>query len=44
MHFPDKPKVRDDTKAFIRRCLAYYQHERPSVEELSRDPYLQGKW
>lgn len=38
--FPDTPKVTDEAKAFIRRCLTYDVAARPDVVAVSHDPYL----
>uniref|UniRef100_A0A4W4H8T0 non-specific serine/threonine protein kinase n=1 Tax=Electrophorus electricus TaxID=8005 RepID=A0A4W4H8T0_ELEEL len=40
VQFPVKPVVSPETKAFIRRCLAYRKEDRIDVHQLSSDPYL----
>eukprot|EP00123_Amoebidium_parasiticum_P006855 comp17701_c0_seq2/m.17588 comp17701_c0_seq2/g.17588 ORF comp17701_c0_seq2/g.17588 comp17701_c0_seq2/m.17588 type:complete len:870 (-) comp17701_c0_seq2:194-2803(-) len=39
--FPAKPHVSNETKDFIRRCLAYRKEDRPDVLTICEDPYLQ---
>ncbi|EGD72998.1 TLK protein kinase [Salpingoeca rosetta] len=41
--FPDKPKVSEEAKAFIRRCLTYKAELRPDVKSLAEDIYLHRK-
>jgi len=43
VEFPSKPAISSEALAFIRRCLEPDQAKRPSVRELSRDPYLRKK-
>lgn len=38
--FPSKPAISAEGKAFITRCLAYKQSDRPDVLEASQDPYM----
>lgn len=38
--FPVHPKVSNEAKVFIKRCLEYHQAQRPDVLELHADPYL----
>lgn len=38
--FPSKPAISPEGKAFITRCLAYKQSDRPDVLEASQDPYM----
>lgn len=38
--FPDKPKVSDEAKDVILRCLKYNASDRPDVVALSQDPYF----
>ena len=40
VEFPSKPSISPEGKAFITRCLAYKQSERPDVLEASQDPYM----
>uniref|UniRef100_H2UCJ5 non-specific serine/threonine protein kinase n=1 Tax=Takifugu rubripes TaxID=31033 RepID=H2UCJ5_TAKRU len=40
VHFPPKPTVTTDAKAFIRRCLAYHKEDRLDVLQLASDPFL----
>ena len=40
VEFPSKPSISPEGKAFISRCLAYKQSERPDVLEASQDPYM----
>ncbi|TWW81232.1 serine/threonine-protein kinase tousled-like 2 isoform X1 [Takifugu flavidus] len=40
VHFPPKPTVTTDAKAFIRRCLAYRKEDRLDVLQLASDPFL----
>ncbi|AIO00856.1 serine/threonine protein kinase, putative [Leishmania panamensis] len=40
LHFPDAPKVSEEAKDVIRACLAFNEHERCDVFQLSQDPYL----
>ncbi|CAG02645.1 unnamed protein product, partial [Tetraodon nigroviridis] len=40
VHFPPKPTVTTDAKAFIRRCLAYHKEDRVDVLQLASDPFL----
>lgn len=40
VEFPSKPSISSEGKAFIRRCLAYKQSDRPDVLEASKDPYM----
>eukprot|EP00056_Hartaetosiga_gracilis_P005723 m.88147 g.88147 ORF g.88147 m.88147 type:complete len:703 (-) comp12260_c1_seq3:4716-6824(-) len=41
--FPDKPKVSDDAKNFIRMCLTYDASTRPTVLEMCQHSYLTSK-
>lgn len=41
--FPTTPKVSNEAKEFIRRCLTPRQEERPDVYAISQDPYLRQK-
>uniref|UniRef100_A0A8C6WH32 non-specific serine/threonine protein kinase n=1 Tax=Neogobius melanostomus TaxID=47308 RepID=A0A8C6WH32_9GOBI len=40
VHFPPKPAVTTEAKAFIRRCLAYRKEDRVDVLQLASDPFL----
>jgi len=40
VEFPSKPAISPEGKAFITKCLAYKQSERPDVLEASQDPYM----
>lgn len=40
VQFPATPKVSQEAKDFIKRCLVYSQSERPDVLTIFRDPYL----
>ncbi|MEQ2242812.1 Serine/threonine-protein kinase tousled-like 2, partial [Ilyodon furcidens] len=40
VHFPPKPVVTTEAKAFIRRCLAYHKEDRMDVLQLASDPFL----
>ncbi|XP_020773925.1 serine/threonine-protein kinase tousled-like 2 isoform X2 [Boleophthalmus pectinirostris] len=40
VHFPPKPAVTTEAKAFIRRCLAYHKEDRVDVLQLASDPFL----
>jgi len=42
--FPDKPIVSQPAKDFIRRCLAHNVIERPDVQQICKDPFLQGSY
>mmetsp|Transcript_28737 Transcript_28737/g.93413 ORF Transcript_28737/g.93413 Transcript_28737/m.93413 type:complete len:416 (-) Transcript_28737:118-1365(-) len=42
VQFPATPKISDEAKAFIRRCLAHRQELRPDMIQLCRDPYVNG--
>lgn len=39
-HFPAKPTVTAEAKAFITKCLTFQQAQRPDVLQLCEDPYL----
>jgi len=42
--FPtDKVKVSDGAKDFIRKCLEYHAHQRPSVSKICEHPYLRKR-
>ncbi|XP_037085167.1 LOW QUALITY PROTEIN: serine/threonine-protein kinase tousled-like 2, partial [Pollicipes pollicipes] len=41
VHFPNKPTVNSEAKAFIRCCLQYRKEERYCVRSLAEHPYLQ---
>eukprot|EP00043_Microstomoeca_roanoka_P018401 m.196520 g.196520 ORF g.196520 m.196520 type:complete len:730 (-) comp16818_c5_seq5:569-2758(-) len=41
--FPEKPKVSEEAKSFIRRCLTYNAELRPDVRTLYMDEYLHRK-
>ena len=40
VEFPSRPSISLEGKAFISRCLAYKQSQRPDVLEASKDPYM----
>ncbi|XP_043207458.1 serine/threonine-protein kinase tousled-like 2 isoform X3 [Amphibalanus amphitrite] len=41
VHFPNKPTVNSEAKAFIRCCLQYRKEDRYDVRSLAEHPYLQ---
>eukprot|EP01147_Barroeca_monosierra_P001817 gene1817-4916_t len=41
--FPEKPKVSEEAKAFIRRCLTYKAEHRPDVKTIAHDNYVLRK-
>ncbi|EDQ90680.1 uncharacterized protein MONBRDRAFT_31879 [Monosiga brevicollis MX1] len=43
VRFPEKPKVSEEAKNFIRRCLTYDMRARPDVLTLSEDPYMRKR-
>lgn len=40
VHFPDRPEVSDDGKAFVRQCLMYDQAFRPTIAQLCEHSYV----
>lgn len=40
VEFPAKPSISPECKAFIQRCLAYRQADRPDVPTAARDPWI----
>ena len=40
VEFPAKPACSAEGRAFIQRCLAYKQTDRPDVPAAATDPYL----
>ncbi|KEG06247.1 putative protein kinase [Trypanosoma grayi] len=41
LRFPDTPRVSQEAKELIQKCLEYHPSERYDVQQLSQDPYLQ---
>ena len=40
VEFPAKPSISAECKAFIQRCLAYRQADRPDVPTAAADPWM----
>lgn len=41
LRFPDTPRVSQEAKELIHKCLEYHPSDRYDVHQLSQDPYLQ---
>jgi SNF-related kinase len=42
LQFPCNTKVSGECKDFIKRCLVVSEHERASIEELEKHPWIRG--
>jgi tousled-like kinase len=40
VHFPERPDISESGQAFIRQCLTYHQAFRPTIAQLSENPYV----
>jgi tousled-like kinase len=40
VRFPKTPQVSERSQQFIQSCLTYEQHDRPTIAELCKHPYI----